>query len=338
MAKRISSKTAAGIASLVVFPVAMIVVIAPLLICEKIYPVTAIGTEGLEQVKQYCLVFVLSHVISMLLIPILFWLHNLICRALSHEGYLSRKVRIIIDVPLMALYILGFPRVSEFDLQAMENGYTELPVIQSAMLYSDISKDLKTNESICKEHTMTDLQIVSFTYQVRKSRRSFSTRTVSHWEYGLYDESGNLLGQIARKDYNTLEQGMFTYLPHSVEIYPNSGLIKSIDGKEFAENQPIEIELEFDYDAGVLRRELLCEEEELLPEMRLWTTMDGEYAGGHRINGMTEIRFKPMVPGHAEAWVELRMEGKAPVIISNIIEYDQAVYVDDIRFYEGAEE
>ena len=329
MAKPISPKTASGLTALILSPVVTTVMLVPFFICDKLYPETAVGISGLEQVRTYCIAMVLSYLGAMLLLPVLFWLYCALYRVMCKEDFFSRKGRIITDVIVMVLYIIAFPRVSQFDVQARENGYPDFPLIQTCMLWHDINKDLRGQESVSTAKDTVELGVVNVHYKVRSGGKySSRMRTITNMEYGLYDANDNLLGQLAQADYNTLSKGIFRYIPHSIETFSHSGLIKSIDGEEEITPQPFQIELAFDYDAGFLRRELLCEDEELLPDMVLWTTMDGEYAGSNRINGQTEIRFKPMIPGHAEAWIELRPERGASSVISNVITYDQTAYVD----------
>lgn len=230
----------------------------------------------------------------------------------------------------MLMYMILFPKVSQFDVLAINNGYYRYPLFQAAMLCRDISRDLMDDETITYDADIVELKTTNVQYKVsqRRGKYHYRSRTISNFEYGIYDKNGKLLGQISRTDHSALSKGLFKYLPHSVEKYKHSGLIKSIDGKETASSAPIEIELQFDYEEGVLRRELLCDDEELLPDMVLAITMDGEYTIGPRINGLTEIAYKPMIPGHFEAWAELREKNKPSEVISNVIVYDRTEYAD----------
>lgn len=318
------------ISSLVTLPVAVIIMLIPLFIEDQMYPVTAIGTAGLENVKKYCIAFILTRIISILLVPVWLWIFDVIYRALSHEQLFTKKVRMVIIVIITVIYIISTPHVLKFELQARQNGYHKFSLVKAAMLSLDINKDLRSNESHSKEKDMIYLKTTDFQYKVpvRQGRFSYGTNTVNDFEYGIYDESENLLGQISREDYHILSKGVFQYVPHRIETYQYSGLIKTIDDSEVVENKPIKIELTFDYDEGILRRELLCEDEEVLPDMRLQITIDGEHSFAGRINSRTEISFKPRIPGHFEAWIELCPKNGYSVVISNVIEYDQTKYVD----------
>lgn len=330
MKKPLDSKSAAGIAAIAILPASVIVLIAPLIISAKLYPETAIGAQGLLSVRKYCLVFIFSHTAAMLLIPVLLWGYTTFYKALTHEEYMRSKTKIIVSVAFMLLYIIIFPKVSQFDVLAINNGYYKYPLFQATMLCRDINRDLKEDETITYDTDIVELKTTNVQYKVseRRGKYHYKSKTISNFEYGIYDKNGELLGQISRADHSALSNGLFKYLPHRIETYMNSGLIKSIDGKETAASAPIEIELVFDYEAGVLRRELLCDDEELLPDMVLAITMDGEYTIGPRINGLTEIAYKPMIPGHFEAWAELRVKNKPSEVISNVIVYDQTEYVD----------
>lgn len=329
MSENRKARIAMLISFLVTLPVAGIITLVPLFIEDQMYPVTAIGTAGLENVKKYCIAFILSRIISILLVPVCLWVFDVIYRALSHEQLFTKKVRMVIIVIITVIYIISTPHVLKFELQARQNDYHKFPLVKAAMLCLDINKDHRSNESLSKERDMIYLKTTDFQYKVpvRQGRFSYGTSTINDFEYGIYDESGNLLGQISREDYYILSKGVFQYIPHRIETYPYSGLIKTIDDIEIINYKPVEIELTFDYDEGVLRRELLCEDEETLPEMLLQIAIDGEHSVAGRINSRTEISFKPRIPGHFEAWIELCPENGSSFVISNVIEYDQTEYL-----------
>lgn len=287
-------------------PAAMGLALMQYAIGKEMYPATAIGTAGLLQVRAYCARLLLSHLLMVLSIPVLLWLYVLIFRAVDHKELFSKRTQAVLSCIAMAAYSLGYPWGFGFAQQAAANGYPSHPLLQAAMLWRDTGRDLQSQDA----QTETDLLYLEHTGET----------------CCIYDSTEHMLGQITDSDYGMLSQRMLWHLPHQIETYRHSGLVRSIDGD--TEQPVIRIALEFDYDAGVLRRELLCEDEDTLPELRLWTTMDGEYAGGGRINGRTEIEFKPMVPGHAEAWVILCPTGQPSVVVSNVIVYDQTEYVD----------
>lgn len=333
MNKGSNSKTAYVIASLVIFPAAIIIMVSPYFISEKMYPDTAIGTEGLREVKKYCLAFILSYIVSLLLIPVLCWLFALIYRAVSHKKLFSRKGFILTALFFMIAYITIWEPISKFDLQAKRNKYGKIPIVQAVRLYLDVNKDLKGDENTETKYDIAYLKgtVFRYAFPYRFRHNGYRPSITTVYEFGLYDKRGRLIGQISTDDNNKLSEGAFIYVPHRIETFKHSGLIKSIDGNETAEHEPVMIELTFDHDAGVLRRELICDNENIMPEMRLWTTMNGEFAGGLKVNGRTEMDFKPMIPGHAEAWIELRPDNKPAIIISNVIEYDQTKFVSPFR-------
>lgn len=318
-----ASKKGQSLATLVTFPLIMLIFAGPIFVED---PPTAIGAAGLENVKRYCLAFVLTHIISALAIPTTVWLFVKAYQKETHKELLSRPIRIVIDIILLSIYILFFIRVSKLDLQSVKNGYNEYPLIQAVMLYTDVNKDLKELEVLSTEGEF-ELKKTGLHLDSPSSINPLGKGGDSY-EYGIYDKNGDLLGQISTRDYNILSRSAFKYIPHNIETFQHSGLIKSIDGIEIFDNEYQIIELTYDQDAGVLRRKLIYEDEEMLPDMYLDIYEGNSMPTYQRVNGVPEIPFKPVRPGHYEisiSWVE---DNKYSKRISNVIEFDLIEYSD----------
>lgn len=293
------TKKADRVFDLLIMPIVIFIVLTLIQHADGLLPATAVGAAGLMQVRRYCMFFLLSHLLLLLPgIPLLFRLYMLIYRAVNHRFPFSGKAWAAVSILAAAVCLFTFPYHFRYAQQADANGYSSHPLIQAGILWQAVNKDLQQPESRAETGVI----------EVKAS--------------GIYAQDGCFLSQISAQDEQTLSQGIFPYLPHRIETYRCSGLIKSIDGTESAEQPATVIKLTYDEDAGILRRELLCTDEEMLPDLHLQITADGEPEIGQRINGRTEIDFKPMFPGYYELWVELWGKPYSAEVISNVIEFE----------------
>lgn len=322
------------------------VLLIPLFMTNPCKPEVMVGLEGLTQTKRYCGMLVLSHLISALLIPAGIELCALIRRKLDDGALLSLMWRIPIEIILCAAYLLMFPRSTYVELQSQLK-HDSGTLFRAAELYFDTAKDLDKQETAIQKDISVTLQQFDFkyTYQRRSGGRYSrpKTETAHEYEYGICNRAGKAIAQITVREYKSLQNTAFEYNPHTLTIYKNSGLLAAIDGADTVPNTKQEdlVKLTYDYDAGVIRRELLCENEEAMPTMYLHIELDsaefGEESGSREIvNGKTMLAFKPMVPGTGRAWVEMVTETGERVRVSNIIEYEQTEYVAAVLPVRGA--
>ena len=306
------------------------VIYVPEIICMFQKPDTLIGRSGLEQAEHYCFLLVFTHLTALLLIPLVSFFFEAVYKWKHGEALISLKFRIPIVLVLMTGYALLLPRNSAFRMQLQNRDDSAVPLVQAVRFWADLRADLESGSTTEIPETQVKLDLHDYVYKSLLTGRGKRRATKHHeLECGICRENGSLIAQISMSDGKALENSIFPLMPHSFHLYEKSGLVADIDGKQRAEFKQADslIELTFDYDRGILQRELLCEDEDTLPDLILRTAMDGEMAGSTRINGMTVMPFKPMIPGHAEAWVEMKKGLHETERVSNLITYDQTEYV-----------
>lgn len=313
------------------------ILLMPIFFADANEPHTLIGREGLLQVRDYCIGLLVSNLIPILAVPLGMELIALLRRKMEGEATFSLKWRIPISIGILILYYAVFPYRIAMEMQTREYYKGKPALVRAAMLLHDVCEDLNAGGTQAAANGTVKLESVDYTYTYtsKTGRFSHETKTGHEMEHGLFAKNGDLIGQVSAADKKTLSDSLFPYLEHEITVYPNSKLIASIDGVYALSVPPLEntIELTYDYDAGVIRRDLLCENEDELPEMYLCSEMDveglseTEHGGKEQINNKTALAFKPMVPGTARAWVEIRLEKGGTQRISNIIEYTQTEHV-----------
>ncbi|MBR5371535.1 MAG: hypothetical protein IK130_04900 [Oscillospiraceae bacterium] len=317
--------------------VSVTIFLIPVFANDLLTPDTMIGKTGLKQVHQYAGMLLFTYLGSALIIPAAIELDAHIRRKREGEPLLTAVWRIPISVVLTLSYLLLYPKTSAAEMQSQSLTDSSYVIVRMAVLYGETGKDLRENETVPLGTIPVQIQQKSYKYTLTTGSSYTGYRTESAFEHetGLFTESDILIGQITGNESGKVRRSAFPYQKHTIETYKHSGLIASVDGLgQFPYSGKWEdmITLTYDYDAGVLRRELLCEDESTMPDMHLKIQMDsdefGSSEGGHQIiNGLTAIAFKPMIPGKAKAWIEFLDKGIGWQRVSNIIEYTQTDYV-----------
>jgi len=319
------------ICALVLFVSIITAALVLMLVPDLFKPTVMVGTEGLEQTQAYCLALLLSHLFTVLMIPAALELIAFIRRKMDGEETITKIFRIPIEIILIIAFLCASPKTTHIQLQSQIASDSSFTLYRTAMLLADIRKDL--SEQKTDTQTDIDAQTQSFDYKytyTTKSGRSSRLQTGHEFEYGICDENKNTIAQITYSEYQSLNNSAFSYRPHTISTYKHSGMIASVDGaKRIAEKKPEDmITLTYDDDTGVIRRELLSEHEDRMPDMYLRGESKTELIGNdngikERINGKTVLAFKLLIPGTCKVWVEMMNETGDSIRISNIIEYTQ---------------
>ena len=317
--------------SVAIFILVILLFFLPLYLGDALRPETMIGEAGLKAVRKYCGMLLLVHVGAAILVPLTIESIARYHRKRNGKPFLSAFWRIPITVILTGAYLIFYPKVTHVELQTEGGTQSTFALVRAASLWMDAGKDLRNQTTVSLGTVPVDVKQVryEYTYTTGSSRYSFSTRKGYENEMGIFAKNGELIAQIGYAEAGKVKRSAFPYQQHSIELYEHSKMLASVDGlHQFTGTGKWEdmITLTYDYDAGVIRRELFNDnEKETVPEMRLHleieTATEKMQSGGNTIvNGQTKLQFKPLIPGIGRAWIEMQVANATWERVSNIIE------------------
>ena len=252
-------------------------------------PDTAIGVEGLRQVRRYLgaeLITEFASAVSLILAAFIgSAVYKLGRRDKSVDKLFFSPLAVVLAGVAALLILLTEPVKNRWDIQTELNGYKGLRIMKLTSMYIDCGKDLKEQET--RELTVSGLMVGSqYHGYTRKSGRG-AARRIDITEYTL-ESDGNTLAQLARNDYIKLKDKLWTGSEHTVRLFAHSGLISELDGihDDFADDYTSMFTLT--YENEYLVRNTRPDEAELM-YLYLVIKKDGEMIG--QINMAEETDF-----------------------------------------------
>lgn len=278
-------------------------------------PETLVGAEGLVQLHAYLIRFNIATVVRIVLeIPFMIFCVTATVQSIKEH----RSILHIMGMPLMVLTMVLFqePQRSHVDVQGKQ--FSDIPTIHAFQLLVAVEKDMKA-EPVERYSSVTLLaEQNDYSYETH-SRHSSRKHYVM--EYSLTTLNHTAVCQLSASDYNELLPYVGEYTSHKVMIYPNSGLLYSLDDGEPSQTNA---EAEADYYAD--QYTLTYDEDGYLrwtPEglyLSLVIQVDGEEHQNLDASGKSEYKLYVYEGHETTAYLTQRIFGKHKAIrVSNII-------------------
>lgn len=300
--------------------------VAEFVVKDKFAPKTLIGTEGLLQMKKYCVMLIGYHAAGAAFIMTMTLLGAWIFRKLSGSEGSSRRKSVIAAVLLAAVWLILFPMYTGCDVQSEAAGCKGIPMWRVTKLLTKINADIDSAET---EVGYTGKPMFAH-YSYKHSRY----RSLAEWyedEYAFITSSEKPIGQISRTDMTSLNQGIYRYADHEFKVYPNSSIIAEIDGIGAVDDISQEvITLTYDPETSMVYRDLICEDESELPLLYCVIEENGRTIGDNQANNRTEYYLPRPRPCRYKMWIEARdLARDKTVRVSNVITCEQNGYIDE---------
>ena len=278
----------------------------------KYSPATAVGYDGLAQIHRFLGIKLAEAVAIPVTIVAVSVIASLIYRAANGSAGRRRWSPLYLVAAAIAFsYIMFQPKRSGYDLQQNENGYSGIPIVRLAKLYSDCGKDLNEKEVRSVGFDTYSMADEDYSYSSGTGRTS---RRVTVTEYSL--TCGSERVQIESYDKAAIKMQLSAEGTHIAEFYTHSGFLASLDGAGLPAGDVEELfTISADGDKVVMST---TENKERSEDLTLILESGGEYKGEIPItNGETELSLPKMNKGD-RCYLQMTRDGK-PVRVSNII-------------------
>ncbi|HCJ42319.1 hypothetical protein [uncultured Ruminococcus sp.] len=194
-------------------------------------PETAIGTEGLKQVRRYLGAEMLSvYAGAASLLPAAFVgsaVYKLGRRDKSADKLFFSPAAVIVSAVFAVIVLLRLPVKNCWDIQTELNGYKGLRIMKLTSLYMDCGRDLK--EQSARELTGDGFTVAYHIHSYTVNSGRGSSRHVRIHEFAL-EKDGAEAAQVTNKDYLELKDKLWKNDEHAVRLFAHSGLICELDG------------------------------------------------------------------------------------------------------------
>lgn len=190
-------------------------------------PDSFIGMEALENVKLYLTKYIMINIVVTIILMILLVIVFIVAgifkpsftdKITKHEIQCSSVASIVFM--LFMFFILSGSNHLDVQCAILDKGNNN--IIKSILLLNEVKSDIKSQnfQSINGEKIIID----EFDYEYRTGRFN-----ESETEYILKTSEGNDISQISAIDYFVILNNLSKNDKYSLEVYENSGFLKSIN-------------------------------------------------------------------------------------------------------------
>ncbi len=304
------------------FAVLMIFLIISSVLVDNLYPKSLIGIESLKAFRTYLTVQLIQRALGsfLLIFSAVYYIFGREALFSSNKNNTpsDKKARKILWTVITTISVSLFVFIgsrNNIDIQSRKNDYCEFPPVETISLIIDISRDISDMETYTTKADSCSVRKETYSYSYNSVRRG--RQTVNVTEYALTGTNGTTISQISFNDYNTLKDKFRQYVPHTIELYKNSGLIASIDGENHNFKTDIMEYVKLSYSNGKFIRTVHKNESEFRC-LTFMVELNGEVIAG--INAREKTEFSFTLQKGMKAYIAMADTGKYECI-SNVIEY-----------------